>query len=105
MKSSCGSDTRHSCRTVSPPTPESNIATGSCRSAAATRVMFAGAAAASGRSELHLAHRLLDLAEDHVAELLALIGLEALHRRDHSGHDQRHEQDQCDVLHGSLAAL
>src|SRR3954447_12419625 len=34
MKSSSGSETRHSCRTVRPPTPESNIAIGSDASSA-----------------------------------------------------------------------
>ena len=37
-------------------------------------------------SELHLAHCFLDLADDHVAELLALVGLEALHGGHHAGH-------------------
>src|SRR3954452_3996296 len=60
----------------------------------------------SGRasSELHLADRLLELAPDDVAELLALVGLEALHGGDDPGHDQRDQQDQRDVLHGALAA-
>src|SRR5829696_2032465 len=47
------------------------------------RPRFAGAVPVL---ELHLLHRLLDLADDHVAELLALAGAEALHRRHHSGH-------------------
>src|SRR5918992_285134 len=54
-------------------------------------------------SELDLPHGVLDLADDRVAQLLALVGSEALHRGHHSGHHQGHEQDQCDVLHGALA--
>src|SRR5215213_6806062 len=42
-------------------------------------------------SELHLAHGLLDLADDDVAELLALVRLEALHRGNEAGHDERHQ--------------
>src|SRR5215217_1751476 len=121
MKSSCGSDTRHSCSTVRPPTPESKTATGSYRPEPAkaaygrrprgrvvrwqARVAFAPLALPSSReSELHLADRLLDLADDHVAELLALVRSEALHRRDHSRHHERDEQDQRYVLDRALAA-
>src|ERR671915_689615 len=108
-KSSWGSDTRHSCRTVSPPTPESKTATGSDRGSLTTANgrMTGGARAARGRlaSELHLLHGLLDLPDDRVAQLLALVGAEALHRGDHSGHHQGDQQDQRHVLHCALPGL
>src|SRR5687768_14129116 len=98
-KSSCGSDTRHSWSTVRPPTPESKTAIGSSGCAAATAPMLPWAPGALGRrSELHLAHRLLDLRQDHVAERLALVRLEPVHRRHHACHHERDEQDQRDVL-------
>src|SRR5215212_11411288 len=103
MKSSCGSDTRHSCRTVSPPTPESKTAIGSSESAAGTAPMLSWAPDPFSSSELNLPHRLLDLRQDHVAERLALVSLEPVHRRDHSRHHERHEQDQRDVLHRPLS--
>src|SRR5207244_7470777 len=57
----------------------------------------------SCRSELHMPHRRLELAEDHVAELLALVGLEALHRGDDAGHDESDQQDQGHILDGALS--
>src|SRR3954453_68687 len=56
-------------------------------------------------SELHLRHRVLDLPDDRVAEVLAAVGLVALHRRHDARHDERDEQDQRDVLDGALPDL
>ena len=42
-------------------------------------------------SELHLVHRVLDLADHGVADALALVGLVAVHRRHGSGQDQGHQ--------------
>src|SRR5437588_11730525 len=55
-------------------------------------------------SELDLPDRVLDLADDRVAEVLALARVEALERCDHPGHDQGDQEDQCDVLDGALPA-
>src|SRR4051794_4465470 len=56
-------------------------------------------------SELDLPDRVLDLADDRVAQVLAPARLVALHRRDDPGHDEGDEQDQGHVLDGALTDL
>src|SRR4051794_34214188 len=56
-------------------------------------------------SELNLPDRVLDLADDRVAEVLAAARLVALHRGYDAGHDEGDEQDQGHVLDGALADL
>src|SRR4051794_18174864 len=53
-------------------------------------------------SVANLAHRVLDLLDDEVAELLAVGELVRPHRSDDSEHDQPDEQDERDVLDRAL---
>src|SRR5436309_2768308 len=84
-------------------------------SASASAAMFAERAAAASRSaprsctsewsELHLPDRVLDLADDRIAEALALVRLEALERGDDACHHERDKEDQSDVLDRALARV
>src|SRR5438270_573360 len=110
-----GSQMRSTCSTSSASHQSPSRWMSGASSAVGTAISsLPGAASATARwqaghptpsSELDVVDRVLDLRQDRLAERLALVRLEALHRRDDAGHDQRDEQDQGDVLDRPLTGL
>src|SRR5256714_392141 len=99
-KSSCGSDTSSSCRTVRPPTPESKTAIGRSRNGSPATRPYSHALTSS----VHCVQGSLQLLEDRLADLPAA-DVRALRGGDDAGEDDCDEQDQADVLHRALPGL
>src|SRR5713226_2495358 len=96
-KSSCGSDTSSSCRTVRPPTPESKTAIGRSRNGSPDATRPSSHPRPGRQRSVDGVQGALEFLEDRLADLPAA-DVRALRGGDDAGENDGDEQDQADVL-------